>query len=131
VCELERRRVVELAHLARDRVGDLRARVAERAAKEARAAVEELFAAVVPEAEALGANEQPRVLLERPVGSEGKPEGIEVRHACARVLDGWPVYRTRLSPWAAQAACRWRRSRSPIFGKGVQMRIAATLLAPD
>jgi hypothetical protein len=73
----EGRRVVELEELVVDGVGDLAAPVAEGYAEESGAAVEELAAVVRPVVDALGAGEEPRVLLEVTVRRERKPEVLE------------------------------------------------------
>ena len=79
VAHLEGGREVHGVDLARDRVGDGLAAMAGVHAPQARGRVEDLSALGRPVMHALGARQQPRVLLELPVGGEGHPEGVQPR----------------------------------------------------
>ncbi len=81
VPHLERRGVIHLRDLLRDRLGDFPAAVAGVDAPQARRGVEHLAAFRGPVVEALGAGEQARVRLELPVRGERHPERIEVERA--------------------------------------------------
>jgi len=77
VRELEGRRIVELLQLARDGLGDLGAIVTEAAAPQPRKAVEHPPPVSGDVVTALGAHDQPRLLLELPVRRERQPVRLE------------------------------------------------------
>ncbi|MNT60346.1 hypothetical protein D3C72_1979220 [compost metagenome] len=86
VAVLEARRVVQGAQLAGDRLLDLRAVVAGAAGPQAGQAVEDAATLVVDEVVAVGAHDDARVTLERAVGRERHPLGIEIQIADGKLV---------------------------------------------
>ncbi|MCY1238942.1 hypothetical protein D9M72_517030 [compost metagenome] len=78
VAELEGRRIVELARLLADRLGDLRATMARVDAPQTCRSVQNRPTVMGRVVHVLGADEQARFLLELPVGGERHPEGAQI-----------------------------------------------------
>src|SRR5205807_767289 len=104
--EVKGGRVIELGRLGGNRGDDGFARVARVDAPEARNAIEDFASVLVPIIHALATNQQPRPVLERTVGSEGKPIGLQIigtrgrafEHDILRLLEGRAVSVSALAP---------------------------------
>src|SRR5664279_3622135 len=114
--KLERRRVVEFGRLALDRLDDRIAVMAGIGAPQAGRAVDQLATIGCEIVHVLGANDQARTRLERPVGRERHPIGLEIvgndrKQTCRRAYH-WQYLRksSREAPMTGRQANRESRS---------------------